>query len=73
MLQVLYVDFGNSEKVTADKLRSDLVLVDIPLQCQQCELFEVRPHDEKWGDDLLEYMHNFIVGKTCKYHVQVSG
>ncbi len=72
MIQVLYVDFGNSETVSPDKLRSNLVLVDIPLQCQQCELFEVAPHDGKWGMDLLEYMHDFIVGKTCVYHVQVS-
>ncbi len=33
--QVMYVDFGNSEWVDAIHLRSDLVLCDVPIQCQR--------------------------------------
>jgi hypothetical protein len=35
---VVYSDYGNSEYVPPERLRTKLMFTDIPLQCFECEL-----------------------------------
>ena len=65
------MDFGNSEIMSADELRSDVVLQEVPVQCQRCELAGILPDSEdgKWLYLTLEYMHGEITGKTCRFEI----
>jgi len=41
-LQVLYVDFGNTETLPTTSLRADPILTDIPAQAFSCVLDGIR-------------------------------
>ena len=66
-IQVLYVDFGNTDVTAPERLRKEVILTEIPLQCYSCEIAGVIPatDDGLWSVKQLEYLHNMVVGQTC--------
>ncbi|XP_074641584.1 RING finger protein 17-like [Tubulanus polymorphus] len=66
-IQVLYIDFGNSEFVSRDQLRCEAVHLDIPQQCLEMKLHQIAPKSSTgtWPVPVLDHMHNVIVGQPC--------
>ncbi|XP_064628866.1 RING finger protein 17-like [Lineus longissimus] len=66
-IKVIYSDFGNSEYVPPERLRTKLMFTDIPLQCYECELKGIvtASGDNVWPVSHLNYLHNMIVSKQC--------
>ncbi|XP_071955169.1 uncharacterized protein [Antedon mediterranea] len=59
IIWVQYVDFGNSEGVTADKLRTATCYTEIPHQCLECILYGSRIVNSAncWPTDALKFMY----------------
>ena len=70
--QVQHVDFGNCETVDAEDLRSGVILQEVPVQCQRCELDGITPltSDGKWPYHTLVHMHDETVGTSCSFDIQ---
>ncbi|KAL3883135.1 hypothetical protein ACJMK2_029428 [Sinanodonta woodiana] len=67
-VKVQYIDYGNSEWVSLDRLRADVEdIVHIPRQCFECILHDIFPlmKDGTWPVPVLDYMHKQLVNKTC--------
>lgn len=66
---VQYVDFGNSELVTPDKIRSTREeFFDLPAQALKLSLANVRPACHVWNQEAVEWLKH-IVNKKLKTKV----
>lgn len=67
-IQVVFVDYGNSEILTLENIHTDFILPDIPKQCIECILHGIEPKTEngEWLTSTLDFIHNNIVEQKCK-------
>lgn len=66
---VQYVDFGNSELLTPEKIRSTKdEFFDLPAQALKLSLANVRPACQVWNQEAVEWLKH-IVNKTLKAKV----
>lgn len=66
-----YIDYGNEEICAFENLRKSIVLHQIPVQAHKCILNRIRPVNNHWDRQSLDYIHRSIVEKQC--YVKVSG
>ncbi|XP_056016210.1 RING finger protein 17-like isoform X2 [Ostrea edulis] len=67
-VKVKFVDFGNCERVSYDKIRADVEdFMYLPPQCFECVLHNTIPNTEsgKWPKGTLDYLHKMCVTKPC--------
>eukprot|EP00105_Crassostrea_gigas_P034958 XP_019919106.1 PREDICTED: RING finger protein 17 isoform X8 [Crassostrea gigas] len=71
-VKVKFVDFGNCENVSYDKIRADVEdFMYLPPQCFECALYNTLPNTEsgKWSKPALDFMHKSCVTKACVIEV----
>lgn len=66
-----YVDYGNEELCSFENLRKSIALYQIPIQAHKCMLARIRPADDKWDRQSLDYIHKSVVEKQC--FVKIKG
>nr|XP_022292973.1 RING finger protein 17-like isoform X3 [Crassostrea virginica] len=67
-VKVKFVDFGNCENVSYDKIRADVEdFMFLPPQCFECTLYNTLPNTEngRWAKTALDFMHAMCVTKPC--------
>ncbi|XP_061195891.1 RING finger protein 17-like isoform X2 [Saccostrea echinata] len=67
-VKVKFVDFGNCENLSYDKIRADVQdFMYLPPQCFECVLYNILPNSDsgKWPKKVLDYMHKLCVTKAC--------
>ncbi|XP_029650582.1 RING finger protein 17 isoform X2 [Octopus sinensis] len=66
LIKVRYIDYGNHDMVSLNKLRPDIEPVaHLPPLCLHIKLHGIVPVSGKWTSNILDVMHNIIVGKLC--------
>ncbi|XP_028170553.1 uncharacterized protein LOC114360174 [Ostrinia furnacalis] len=68
---VQYIDYGNEETCSYEDLRKSIALYQIPIQAHKCVLSRIKPVDDHWNRQILDYIHKFMVEKKCL--IKVSG
>ena len=55
-----------------EDLRSGVILQEVPVQSQRCELAGITPltSDGKWPYHTLVHMHEETVGTSCSFEIQ---
>merc|ERR1712179_706399 len=65
---VKFVDYGNNELCKLENLRKGLFLTQVPIQCFPAKL-GIDPISYQWQEDILDLIHNMVVGKPMKVTV----
>uniref|UniRef100_A0A1B6FZG0 RING finger protein 17 n=1 Tax=Cuerna arida TaxID=1464854 RepID=A0A1B6FZG0_9HEMI len=71
-IEVIFVDYGNTEVLHSDQLRKRILMGHIPLQCHRClteGIIPVSP-DQKWPVKALDFIHATIVTQECQVKLQ---
>lgn len=42
-VEVVFVDFGNAERIKLDEIRVEVAFLDVPIQNLKCQLYNVKP------------------------------
>lgn len=66
-----YIDYGNEEQCSFANMRKSIALHQIPTQAHKCALNRIRPTDNHWDRQTLDYIHKSVVEKQC--HVKITG
>ncbi|XP_030631037.1 tudor domain-containing protein 1 [Chanos chanos] len=67
---VLYIDFGNEESVTFDKIKALAAKVDsIPPCALQCRVAGVAPVTSAWPDECVVAMRRLVAGESLRFTV----
>uniref|UniRef100_A0A2A4JVM1 RING finger protein 17 n=1 Tax=Heliothis virescens TaxID=7102 RepID=A0A2A4JVM1_HELVI len=66
-----YIDYGNEEVCSFANLRKSVPLHQIPTQAHKCVLSRIRPIEQQWDRQTLDYIHKSIVEKQC--FVKITG
>ena len=56
--QVLFVDFGNCDKVRTSELRCQLFATDLPILALRLVLADVAPRGAFWNPDTIDFVHD---------------
>ncbi|CAH1798876.1 unnamed protein product [Owenia fusiformis] len=66
-VQVLYIDFGNSERLSLQNLRRKVIMAEIPQFTLECKLHGIVPitSDGQWSTEVLTFIHDEIVNNDC--------
>ncbi|XP_034988412.2 tudor domain-containing protein 1 [Zootoca vivipara] len=68
--KVLFVDYGNCEEVTLDKIRQiTSTFMKLPFQAIECSLSGVRPINKEWTADATTTLQMFTAGKKTQARV----
>ncbi|XP_033005518.1 tudor domain-containing protein 1 isoform X2 [Lacerta agilis] len=68
--KVLFVDYGNCEEVTLDKIRQiTSTFMKLPFQAIECSLSGVRPINKEWTAEATTTLQTFIAGKKTQARV----
>ncbi|XP_067321917.1 tudor domain-containing protein 1 [Anolis sagrei] len=66
-IEVQFVDYGNCEKVTLDKIRPiSATFMKLPFQAIRCCLAGVCPINKEWSKEATAALKKWIVGKTLQ-------
>ncbi|KAM4034310.1 tudor domain-containing protein 1 [Anomaloglossus baeobatrachus] len=61
--KILYVDYGNTEDVSTDKLcKIPSSFLQLPMQAISCSLSGVRPDGQDWSEDAVKTFQKSVVG-----------
>ncbi|XP_046671899.1 RING finger protein 17-like isoform X3 [Homalodisca vitripennis] len=71
-IEVLFVDYGNTEVLHSDQLRKRILMGHTPLQCHRCLTEGIIPvsADNKWPVKALDFIHGTIVTQECQVQLQ---
>lgn len=66
-VEVHFVDYGNTENVTLQELRTNIIYPHLPIQCYKCALHNLFPisEDGQWQEKTLKFLHKSVVEKVC--------
>ncbi|CAI5775017.1 Tudor domain containing 1 [Podarcis lilfordi] len=68
--KVLFVDYGNCEEVTLDKIRQiTSTFMKLPFQAIKCSLSGVRPINKEWTAEATTTLETFTAGKKIQARV----
>ena len=70
--QVLFVDFGNCDKVQTSELRCQLFATDLPILALRVVLADVAPLGAFWSPDTIDFVHDRLNGAR-RAEVRVVG
>ncbi|GAB1609944.1 finger 17 isoform X2 [Argonauta hians] len=66
LIKVRYIDYGNQDMVSLNKLRTDIEpVLHLPPLCLRMALHGIVPVSGQWTSNILDFIHNSIVGKLC--------
>lgn len=70
-LSVLFIDYGNTDKVDSADLRRNIFADEIPIQSLACQLYNIVPLSEsgQFPVKTLDWIHKQVVDKDCRIHV----
>ncbi|XP_062831767.1 tudor domain-containing protein 1 isoform X2 [Anolis carolinensis] len=72
-IEVQFVDYGNCEKVTLDKMRPiSATFMKLPFQAIRCCLSGVCPINKEWSNEATAALQKWIVGKKLQAKVVSS-
>lgn len=71
LLEVCYIDFGNEELISRNKIRADIEpVVHLPPLCIRFVLYGIVPvNSGEWSKEVSELVHSAVVGKLCGIQV----
>lgn len=70
ILQVFYVDYGNTECVDFDALFEwDPICNEMPFQAVFCRVSNVHTLPSSSAQEIYQYIHNNYLTKPCKAYV----
>ncbi|XP_053524638.1 tudor domain-containing protein 1 [Artibeus jamaicensis] len=69
-VKVHFVDYGNMEEVTADKLRTiPSEFLKLPFQGVQCWLVDIQPGNQHWTKEAIARFQTCVTGARLQAHV----
>ena len=78
VVSVFFVDYGTLDDVNPLNIRRNIMLESVPIQTICCSIHNIQPPGDsrenpvEWPVETLNYLHQYIVEKTCHVTVYVK-
>ncbi|XP_070568958.1 RING finger protein 17-like isoform X2 [Ptychodera flava] len=71
-IEVIYIDFGNTEIVDRSHLRDEVVDIDIPQHCLECVLHGITPNSGsgKWCKEAIYFLTETLLGNIVTVYIK---